>query len=141
MSDSKKQTKNQGALLKKQKRRFKMVTKKVQNKNQEIECNDPRCPYHGNISIRGKTIEGIVVSAKMDKTIKVRKERIVYIPKYKRYKKSFTVYTAHNPKCIDAKEGDLVRISETRPLSKTKTFVVLEVLNTKTNQKNNESKN
>jgi small subunit ribosomal protein S17 len=35
---------------------------------------------------------------------------------------------AHNPESIDAKEGDTVRIAETRPLSKTKNFVVIEIV-------------
>ena len=79
-------------------------------------------------SVRGASITGTVVSAKAPKTVTI--ERIItrYISKYERYKKSKSRVQAHNPEAINAKEGDLVTIGETRKLSKTKNFVVLEIL-------------
>ncbi len=82
-----------------------------------------------NISIRGKTFTGKVVSAKMNKTVVVQWERRVLIPKFQRYAKRRSKVSAHNPESIDAKEGDIVKIQETRPLSKTKNFIVIEVVN------------
>jgi len=41
-------------------------------------CNDPNCPFHGTLSIRGHTLEGVVISAKMDKTIVVRRDYLNY---------------------------------------------------------------
>lgn len=81
-----------------------------------------------NISVRGKTFTGKVVSAKMHKTVVVEWERRVLIPKFERYEKRRSKVSAHNPEKINAKEGDIVKISETRPLSKTKNFIVVEVL-------------
>jgi len=95
----------------------------------ESECqNDPNCPYHGEVSIRGKTFEGIVVSDAMEKTVKVEWENMVKDTKYSRYFKTKSKITAHNPDCIKAKKGDKVLVGETRPLSKTKHFVVLKVI-------------
>jgi small subunit ribosomal protein S17 len=51
-------------------------------------------------------------------------------PKYKRYQRSRSKVHAYLPPCIDVKEGEEVRVAECRPLSKTVSFVVIEV-NTK----------
>ena len=74
-----------------------------------------------------KIREGRVQSAKMDKTIVVVLERRVRHPLYgKVIKKSSKVY-AHDEN-NQAKEGDVVRVMETRPLSKTKNWRLLEVV-------------
>ena len=56
---------------------------------------------------------------------------IRHVPKYERYKKSKSRIYAHSPDCIGAKEDDVVKVAETRKLSKTKSFVVLEVVGKK----------
>ncbi|MFA5930979.1 MAG: 30S ribosomal protein S17 [archaeon] len=81
--------------------------------------------------IRGNIFEGKVVSAKANKTVTVERELIQYLPKYERYKKIRSRVKAHNPLSIGAKEGDLVKIGETRRISKTKSFIVMEILNKK----------
>ena len=91
-------------------------------------CNDINCPFHGTLKMRGKQFTGKVVSDKMQKSAIVEWVGWKYIPKYERYKRTRTKVVAHNPSCLDAKEGDLVRIGECRPLSKTKNFVILKVL-------------
>jgi len=92
------------------------------------KCEDPHCPYHGNISLRGRTFTGTVISDKMTKTITVEWPRRSYIQKYERYEKRRSKVKAHNPDCIKAKIGQKVKIMETKPISKTKNFVVIEVL-------------
>ena len=92
----------------------------------EKECEDPNCPWHGTLPIRGKILEGIVVSDKMQKTVIVRRDYLHYVPKYERYERRHSRIAAHNPPCIDVKKGDKVKIAECRPLSKTKHFVVIE---------------
>ncbi len=92
------------------------------------KCNDSTCPFHGALSLRGKTFTGTVTSDKMYKSVKVEWNRQVYVPKYERYKKARSKVIAHNPTCIDAKLGDEVLIMECRKLSKTKNFAVVEVL-------------
>ncbi len=92
----------------------------------ETECNDPKCPFHGNLPVRTKVLEGKVVSAKMRKTVVVQRDYLHYIPKYMRYERRRSRISAHNPPCIAAKEGDIVKIAECRPLSKTVSHVVIE---------------
>ncbi len=92
----------------------------------EKECEDENCPFHGKLPIRGQIIEGVVVSAKAPKTVVVLRSYLKKIRKYERYERRRSKIHAHNPPCIDAKEGDMVKIAECRPLSKTKSFVVVE---------------
>lgn len=91
-------------------------------------CEDAKCPFHGNLKVHGREFVGTVVSDKMHHTVSVSWERRVFVPKYERYLKKLSKVQAHNPECINAKEGDKVRIVECRPLSKLKNFVVLEVI-------------
>jgi len=94
----------------------------------EESCNDKNCPFHGTLPIRGQIITGIVKNAKMHDTILVKKEFMKYVPKYERYEKITSTYSAHCPPCIKPKVGDQVRIAECRPLSKTISFVTIEKL-------------
>lgn len=91
-------------------------------------CNDKNCPFHSNLKIRGRTFTGVVMSDKMHKSLVVEWERRQLIRKYERYEKRKTRIKVHNPECINAKEGDKVRIVECRPLSKTKNFTVIEII-------------
>ncbi|RJQ17558.1 30S ribosomal protein S17 [Candidatus Woesearchaeota archaeon] len=77
---------------------------------------------------RGRTFVGTVVSNKMQRTVTVQWVRKRYMNKYERYELRRTKVKAHNPDTIDAKMGDRVKIMETRPISKTKHFIVIEVL-------------
>lgn len=74
-----------------------------------------------------KVVEGVVVSDKMTKTITVVVERLEMHRRYKKYVRRKTKMKAHDEKG-EAKTGDLVRISETRPLAKTKRWRLLQVL-------------
>jgi len=94
-------------------------------------CDDPNCPFHGTLSIRGRVLEGIIISAKMDKTAVIRRDYLNYTPKFKRYERRRSHISAHNPPCINAKEGDWVKIAECRPISKTVSFSVVEKLEEK----------
>ncbi len=92
----------------------------------EKECDDPNCPWHGHLKVRGQIIEGVVILDKMKNTVVVEREYLRYVPKYERYEKRRRRYHVHNPPCIDVKVGDRVRFMECRPLSKTVSFVVIE---------------
>ena len=92
-------------------------------------CNDPKCPFHGKLSVRGQVLEGKVVSTKMQNSVVVQREYTRYIPKYERYEKRTSRYSAHLSPCIKVKVGDWVKIAECRPLSKTISFVVVEKVN------------
>ena len=93
----------------------------------EETCSDENCPFHGELSVRGQTIEGEVASTDMDKTVIVEREYDVKVPKYDRLMKRRSRIPAHAPPCIDIAVGDTVTIAETRPLSKTKSYVVVSV--------------
>lgn len=71
-----------------------------------------------------RVLQGVVVSDKADKTLSVKVERKVTHPIYKkivRISKKYSVHDEHNA----FKEGDIVRIQECRPISKTKSWEVL----------------
>jgi small subunit ribosomal protein S17 len=91
-------------------------------------CDDINCPFHGTLSLRGHSLEGIVVSNKMDKTIIVRRDYLNYVPKFKRYERRRSNVAAYSPPCLEVKAGDKVRLAECRPISKTVAFVVIEKL-------------
>jgi len=92
----------------------------------EPEEYDANCPFFGKITVRGRILKGTVVSAKMHRTIAVLINRKHYVQKYERYEKRRTKLLVHNPPSVNAQVGDNVRIMETRPISKTKHFVVVE---------------
>jgi len=70
---------------------------------------------------------GIVVSNKMDKSVVVAVERKVKHPMYSKFLKKTTKFVAHDDK-NECNEGDTVRIMETRPLSKTKCWRLVEII-------------
>lgn len=74
-----------------------------------------------------KYFQGVVVSDKMDKTIVVKVETLKMHPIYKKYVKKWKKYKVHDEN-NSAKEGDVVLIGETRPLSKTKYFELIEIV-------------
>ena len=74
-----------------------------------------------------KVLEGVVVSDKMQKTVVVRTVRVSKHPKYSRIMKSSNKFKAHDESGV-AKMGDIVRIEETRPISKDKRFRVVSVI-------------
>lgn len=71
-----------------------------------------------------RILQGIVVSAKSEKTVTVKVERRFMHPIYKKTVRVSKKYAAHDPNS-DYKEGDIVKIVESRPFSKTKKWSVL----------------
>ena len=80
---------------------------------------------------RRRLVQGKVVSDKMDKTIKIHEERMVKHPLYGKYVRRRTVYKAHDER-NEAREGDLVEIAFTRPISKTKCWRLVRVVRSAT---------
>lgn len=89
-------------------------------------CEDPKCPWHGKLPVRGQVVDGRVISSKAQRTVIIEREYLHFIPKYERYERRRSRITAYKPDCIEVKVGDVVRAAECRPLSKTKHFVVIE---------------
>lgn len=91
-------------------------------------CEDNNCPHHHSLRTHGRTFTGTVTEAKSAKTVTVQWQRKHYLPKFERYENKITRIHAHSPACIEAKKGDIVKLMECRPLSKTKHFVITEKL-------------
>ena len=110
------------------------MKKKTNEKKEEKElevasasCDDKKCHIHGNLKVRGKIFEGRVTK-KFKNRVLIEFERMIYVRKYERYYKSKTKIHAHLPQCMEnhIQIGDLIRIQETRPLSKIIHFVVIK---------------
>lgn len=80
-------------------------------------------------AVRGhrKEREGEVIAAKMTKTIIVRVQRRFAHPRFKKVVTAFKKFYVHDEK-NEAKPGDRVRIAETRPLSKTKRWRLVQIV-------------
>ena len=88
---------------------------------------DKKCPFTGNVSIRGRVFKAMVVSNKMKRTIVVRRDYLQFVSKYRRFEKRHRNLTAHCSPCfINVQEGDVVTVGQCRPLAKTVKFNVLE---------------
>ena len=90
-------------------------------------CTDRNCPFHGRLSIRGKLFDGKVTGSKAKQTITLQKDAPIWFSKYKRYARGTSTIHAHVPACIDVETGNLVLAAECRPLSKSISYVVVEV--------------
>jgi len=101
---------------------------KNENKASEDNCKDKNCPFHGNLTPRGKNFTGVIIAKDTHKTATIEWNYRLFIPKYERSETRRTRIRVHNPSCINAGIGDVVNVVQTRPLSKTKNFVITENL-------------
>jgi small subunit ribosomal protein S17 len=88
-------------------------------------CEDQHCPFHGKLSVRGQSLDGVIVSTKMQRTVVVERSYSRYIQKFERYEKRTRRMLAHAPPCLALQPGHRVTLMECRPLSKTVAFVVI----------------
>ncbi|XP_073994646.1 ribosomal protein S11 isoform X1 [Rhodnius prolixus] len=89
---------------------------------------DKKCPFTGNVSIRGRILTGVVQKMKMQRTIVIRRDYLHYVRKYNRFEKRHKNMSVHLSPCFrDVEIGDVVTVGECRPLSKTVRFNVLKV--------------
>merc|ERR1712071_357506 len=87
---------------------------------------DKKCPFTGNVAIRGRLLSGVVTKLKMQRSRTVRRDYLHYIKKYQRFEKRHKMLSAHvSPAFRDITQGDLVTVGECRPLSKTINFNVV----------------
>lgn len=80
------------------------------------------------LSIRGMRKQGTIVSNKMKKTAVVEMDIVKYFPKYKRWAKDKSRMAVHIPEGIDVDIGDKVEFGETRKISKTKSWVITQII-------------
>ncbi|MDK2413236.1 30S ribosomal protein S17, partial [Aphanizomenon sp. 202] len=89
---------------------------------------DKKCPFTGNVPIRGRILTGVVQKMKMNRTITIRRDYLHYIKKYNRFEKRHKNMSVHISPCFrDVRPGDIVTVGECRPLSKTVRYNVLKV--------------
>lgn len=99
----------------------------IEVKVPERQCVDPNCPFHGSLRIRGKLLSGKVVSVSAKNMAVVQRESTQFTKKYMRYLKKRHKLHAHFPPCIDLQVGETATVAECRPVSKTVSFVVVNV--------------
>mmetsp|Transcript_13107 Transcript_13107/g.26586 ORF Transcript_13107/g.26586 Transcript_13107/m.26586 type:complete len:154 (-) Transcript_13107:180-641(-) len=118
-----------GRVSRKKGRWFKSVGLGFKTPQEAIEGDyvDKKCPFTGNVSIRGRILRATVVSTKMRRTIVVRRDYLHWIRKYKRFEKRHRNIPAHCSPCFRVRDGDFVTIGQCRPLSKTVRFNVLRI--------------
>mmetsp|Transcript_37451 Transcript_37451/g.96743 ORF Transcript_37451/g.96743 Transcript_37451/m.96743 type:complete len:156 (+) Transcript_37451:58-525(+) len=88
---------------------------------------DKKCPFTGNVSIRGRLLRGIVHATKMKRTITIRRDYLHFIPKYGRDEKRHKQLSAHCSPAFRVNVGDEVTVGQCRPISKTVRFNVIRV--------------
>jgi len=99
----------------------------VKETNKKSVENETSNPFNGSLSIRGKLFEGIVINAKAKGTAVIQKESPVYFKKFKRFGRSKSTIHAHIPSNLNVQKGDYVVAAECRPISKSVSFVIVEV--------------
>lgn len=93
----------------------------------EPQKGDMKNPFNGTLPVRGKLVEGVVISASAKNTVVVERDAPTYITKFKRYARSRNRIHAHVPSNIDVSVGKKVLAAECRPVSKSVAFVIVEV--------------
>ena len=56
-------------------------------KQPKKSCDDKNCPFHGTLPVRGRVLDGVVATAKMDKTVVVEREYLQFSKKFVRYER------------------------------------------------------
>ena len=92
------------------------------------ECEDPNCPFHGHLVLRGRVFNGVIIKQKMDNACVVRRDYLRYIDKYHRYERHHSNINSHVPPCLEVSVGDAVKIAECHPISRTISFAVVEII-------------
>ncbi len=97
------------------------------------ECTDAKCPFHGQIIPKGELFRGKVIRKDINRSATIEWFRSQYLKKYERYEVRRSRMRVHNPACLNADVGQEVVVARTRPLSKTKNHVIIQVVNGKGN--------
>ena len=97
---------------------------------------DKKCPFTGDVSIRGRILTGVVTKLKMRNTCVIRRDYLHYVKKYNRFEKRHKNVSVHLSPCFrDVRAGDVLTVGECRPLSKTVKFNTLKVTKAAGNKK------
>ena len=89
---------------------------------------DQNCPFTGGLLVKKELLTGRVIKKDTNKSATIEWNRQLYIPKYERFALRRSRIRVHNPPCLDAQVGQQVLVARTRPLSKTKHHVIIQIL-------------
>ncbi len=97
-------------------------------------CSDPLCPFCSNdsntsVKIRGRLINGVVVSLKGTNRSVIERNFLHYVKKYDRYEKRHGRINAHITPCLEINIGDSVLIAECRPIAKNISYIIVNKVN------------
>jgi len=92
------------------------------------KCDDPNCPFHGSLKVRGRIFTGTVVKDRMTNSVTVQINYDKYNKKYQRYERRNTKMSVHSPPCIEVAPGDEIRFMQCRKISKTISSVIIQKL-------------
>jgi len=100
----------------------------MKTKNEKMNekgCKDKRCPFHGEIALRGRKFKGYITKIVGRRAV-IEWERTVYYAKFERFAKTKSKIHAYIPECLAniIKVGDYVKAVECRPISKILHFIV-----------------
>ena len=96
---------------------------------------DKKCPFTGNVSIRGRILRGVVKSTHMKNTLIIQRNYLHYQSKYQRFEKRHKNLPCHVSPCFRVNVGDTVEVGQCRPLSKTVRFNVLKIVKSVSSKK------
>merc|ERR1719361_2426726 len=97
---------------------------------------DKKCPFTGDVSIRGRILTGMVMKMKMNRTIVIRRDYLHYVKEYNRFEKRHKNMSVHLSPCFrDTNVGDVATVGECRPLSKTVKFNTLKITKSSASKK------
>lgn len=91
------------------------------------DCTDKKCPFHGEITVKKELFTGKVVKKDVSRSATIEWFKPFFVPKYERYEIRRYRLRTHNPGCVNAQIGDEVLVAKTRPLSKTKHHVIVNI--------------
>ncbi|HIG92967.1 MAG: small subunit ribosomal protein S17 [archaeon GW2011_AR9] len=90
-------------------------------------CSDIKCPFHGKILVKNELLTGKVIKKDINHSATIEWFTQYHLPKYERFETRRSRMRVHNPACINATVGAMVIVARTRPLSKTKNHVIIQV--------------
>lgn len=93
----------------------------------DSKYHDKKCPFTGNLAVKKEFLQGKVIKKDTNKSATIEWFHPFYVPKYERFEVRRSRLRVHNPPCIDAKVGQTVLVARTRPLSKTKNHVIIQI--------------
>ena len=91
-------------------------------------CTDNKCPFDGQLNVKKESSGGTVIKKDAHHSATIEWTYSHYIPKYERYEIRRSRLRVHNPPCLDAQIGQQVLAVKTRPLSKTKNHVIIQII-------------